>query len=148
MKRTTEVNVDTIVDGDSNVTLAHVYLELVDVTEQSEVRRESREAKGSAKRNPLDHPNLEAAQSLALGRAFLTLGNQLIKQGNGLVKHQDDVKEMKKVAAQQNARESSKSLPSIDKILGEDAEDTLLDQQKAQKVQKLFDKSTSSKRKK
>lgn len=80
--------IDAHVDGDSNVTLAHVRLPLTWM-ERIDVR-------ASAKRDPKDKRNEEAGELLALGRALETLGKKLQKRGNGLVKHQDDMKGVEK----------------------------------------------------
>lgn len=53
---------------------------------------------GTAKRSPEDKPNSQVARRLALGRAFSSLGKTLERQANGLVKHADDIREMRKNA--------------------------------------------------
>jgi hypothetical protein len=46
---------------------------------------------GTAIREPNDKPDEEIAYFLALGRAFENLSGKLLKQANGLVKHNEDV---------------------------------------------------------
>lgn len=49
-------------------------------------------AHGSAMLDPEDTFDYETGLLLAMGRALVSLGNQYLKRGNGLVKHHDDVK--------------------------------------------------------
>lgn len=53
-------------------------------------------AEAKAQRHPDDKPNPEIAEQLAAGRALQKLGNKIEKRGNGLVKHNDDMKRMRK----------------------------------------------------
>lgn len=57
---------------------------------------ETRVWTGSCKVTPGDKFNREVANFLAVGRAFEKASRQLLRQGNGLVKHADDIVEIKK----------------------------------------------------
>lgn len=52
-------------------------------------------ATGSAKRNPEDSFDLETGYLLAYGRALDSLARRLLRRGNGLVKHRDDLRSLK-----------------------------------------------------
>lgn len=53
---------------------------------------------GFAKRNPVDKPNKELSDALAMARAFLSLNKRLERRAAGLIKQQDDVLAMKEAA--------------------------------------------------
>jgi hypothetical protein len=57
--------------------------------------REYRNAAGLSLRGPDDKDDAETAHKLALGRAFVALGNKLLHEANGLVKHHDNMKKQK-----------------------------------------------------
>ena len=52
-------------------------------------------AVGTARKNPEDKPNNVIGFELATGRAITKLGKNMIKRGNGLVKHVDDMQNLK-----------------------------------------------------
>lgn len=54
-------------------------------------------ADGTSKRDPHDDDDPEIAELLAIGRALETLGLKLQKRANGLIKHNDDMREYKKI---------------------------------------------------
>lgn len=64
-------------------------------------------AEAKAQRHPDDKPNPEIAEELAAARALQKLGSKLEKHGNGLVKHNDDLKRMRK--KQQEKKQERKS---------------------------------------
>lgn len=57
-----------------------------------DIERRAVATSGWAKRDPHDKHNPEVALKLTLGRYLVHLGMALIKEANGLVKHQDDMK--------------------------------------------------------
>lgn len=63
-------------------------------------------AEAKAQRHPDDKPNPEIAEELAAARALQKLGNKLEKHGHGLVKHNDDMKRMRKL--QQEKKKETK----------------------------------------
>ncbi len=55
---------------------------------------------GSAKRDPVDKADKRLGELLAYGRALDSLGRKIMREANGLVKHHDDLRDIKIMQAQ------------------------------------------------
>lgn len=65
---------------------------IAQVTYRDDESKEIFVGMGEAIRDRADKPNLEVAYYLSMGRAFENVGQKLLRRGNGLVKHIDDMK--------------------------------------------------------
>lgn len=65
----------------------HNYTSVVIVDEEDNVL-----GQGEARRDPDDDVNLDIGATLATGRAFGDVARKLVRRGQGLVKHADNLK--------------------------------------------------------
>lgn len=66
------------------------------------------DAVGVAKRDPKDRARKEIGYNLAFGRALENLGKKIEKKANGLVKHNDDMRQAHKEISTKKSKKKSK----------------------------------------
>jgi hypothetical protein len=89
--------------SNKNTTLVRVKITDVDYDNDGFVVDVIGEATGEARRDPIDKNDAQLASDLALGRALEAIGKRLVKNANGRVKHNDDIREIQ--AVQKNQKE-------------------------------------------
>jgi hypothetical protein len=99
-QKITEVGVQVTVADKATVALVDIDPPIHVKHEIDLFPEDSYSAGGLALKGPGDTFNQEVGEKLAVGRALVNLGNRLIREANGKVKHHDDMREQKKRQAE------------------------------------------------
>lgn len=73
-----------------------------------EVAGEVYAGEGTSKRDPKDTFDPEIADLLAIGRALEVISQKMLKRASGLIKHQDDMREYKRLQAKRKKPSAKK----------------------------------------